>query len=76
MNFPIWVWLYDWGPHTHPEMWTNGCTVEALPQAMTYAFASKQEAEEYAIEHFSKDHGYILQKTYLQFDDECQRCSN
>jgi hypothetical protein len=62
----IWVWLYDWGPHTHPEMWENGCTVQALPQAHTYAFLTEEEAKAHPERMgWNKDHGYILQKVYL-----------
>ena len=67
MTKPIWVWLFDYGPHTHPDVWPNGCKVEALPQTHAFAF----ETEEEALAHpkamgWSDNHPYILQKTFLQ----------
>ena len=74
MNFPIWVWLYDYGPATHPEGWKNheekfGYLPKAYPQAHTYAFLTEKEAREHPMNAgWPKDHNYILQKTYLQTD--------
>lgn len=67
LNEKIWVWLYDFGPHTVPEMWPTDITgILAFPQAHTYAFRSHDDA----IAHpdrmgWKKDHGYILQGVYL-----------
>jgi hypothetical protein len=67
MDKPIWVWLYDFGPRTHPEMWEDGSTVEALPQAHTYAFDNEDDAKAHPDKMgWKKEHSYILQKVYLQ----------
>lgn len=67
MNLPIWVWLYDYGPNTHPEGWIGReHEVKAYPQAHTYAFTNEAEAKEHpARMGWAKDHSYILQKCYL-----------
>lgn len=72
MNTPIWVWLYDFGPHTHPSAWIEhdeevADLPQAYPQAHTYAFLTEEEA----LAHpkamgWKLDHHYILQKTWLQ----------
>ena len=71
MRIPIWVWLYDYGPHTHPESWSAheekfGWVPKAYPQAHTYAFTTEEAALAHPEQmNWRKDHGYILQKTYL-----------
>ena len=67
MNEPIWVWLYDYGPHTHPEAWKDyNFDPSTMPQAHTYAFYSEAEARDHpAAMGWGKDHRYVLQKTYL-----------
>lgn len=70
MKTPIWVWLYDFGPHTHPEMWTSGCKIEALPQTHSYAFTSEEEALAHPkAMNWKPNHEYILEKTWLQTDE-------
>lgn len=71
MDTPVWVWLYDYGPASHPVAWEGheekfGWKPKAYPQAHTYAHLSKDDAMKYAVEHWPKEHGYILCKTYLQ----------
>lgn len=70
MNFPVWVWLYDYGPYTHPEGWTHDTSgVVAMPQAHTYGFLTEAEAREHPTKmNWKKDHKYILQRVYLQTD--------
>lgn len=73
MREPIWVWLYDYGPATHPDGWSSGTviradgsTVLAYPQAHTYAFRNYADAIAHpGVIGWSKNHHYILQKTYL-----------
>lgn len=75
MNIPIWVWLYDYGPHTYLEGWKGhmekfGYVPNAYPQAHTYAFVSEKAAREHPDNvGWDKDHSYILCKTYLQMGD-------
>lgn len=67
MNEPIWVWLYDYGPASHPEGWVGReHQVKAYPQAHTYAFRSEADARAHPDKMgWGKNHSYILQKTYL-----------
>ena len=65
-KFPIWVWLYDYGYITHPEVWGEKPKL-THPQAHSYAFLTEQEAREHPDKvGWGKDHGYVLQRTYLQ----------
>lgn len=75
LNNPIWVWLYDYGPLTHPDAWREAedyisvanPDIKAYPQAHTYAFKTEKEALEHPEKMgWKKDHNYILQKVYLQ----------
>ena len=48
MKTPIWVWLYDYGPLTHPDAWKQAGQfsppgIVAYPQAHTYAFMVEKE---------------------------------
>lgn len=67
MREPIWVWLYDYGPATHPEGWKDDTSgVKAYPQAHTYAFRTEKDALEHPAKMgWKHDHPYVLQKTYL-----------
>ena len=66
MNEPVWVWLYDYGPHTIPQAWEPDTDVVAYPQAHTYAFRSQADALAHpAMMGWAKDHKYVLQKVYL-----------
>lgn len=68
MDTPIWVWVYDYGPSTHPEVWTppRPSDPKAYPQAHTYAFRNEADALEHPEKmHWDKNHPYILQKVYL-----------
>jgi hypothetical protein len=74
MDMPIWVWLYDYGPHTHPEAWADsqsyGNLPDALPQAHTYCFLTEEEARAHPDRmNWGKDHPFTLCKTYLQIGD-------
>jgi hypothetical protein len=67
MNRPIWVWLYDYGPISHPDMWPKEPKPKGYPQAHTYAFESEEAAKAHPEKMgWGKDHQYVLQKVYLQ----------
>ncbi len=67
MNEPIWVWLYDFGYITHPEMWKRTESPKLThPQAHTYAFDNEEDANEHPKKMgWKADHPYVLQKVYL-----------
>ncbi len=66
MKKPVWVWVYDYGPNNYPDNWPPDTEVKAYPQAHTYAFENKEDAEEHPTNmKWEKNHPYILQKVYL-----------
>lgn len=77
MDFPIWVWLYDYGSLNYSQVWRLNDDPDTWsphddpklthPQAHTYAFLTEKEAREHPAKvNWPKNHKYVLQKTYLQ----------